>query len=47
MSMRADPDIVLLGEMSELETIKLALGCASMGMLDCELRKLKVEKPKR
>ncbi len=32
-AMRADPDIVLLGEMRELETIKLALGCASMGML--------------
>jgi twitching motility protein PilT len=31
--MRHDPDIVLLGEMRELETIKLALGCASMGML--------------
>jgi len=32
-AMRADPDIVLVGEMRELETIKLALGCASMGML--------------
>lgn len=32
-AMRADPDIVLLGEMRELETIRLALGCASMGML--------------
>jgi len=32
-AMRHDPDIVLLGEMRELETIKLALGCASMGML--------------
>ena len=31
--MRHDPDILLLGEMRELETIKLALGCASMGML--------------
>ena len=31
--MRADPDIILLGEMRELETIKLALSCASMGML--------------
>ena len=31
--MRADPDILLLGEMRELETIKLALSCASMGML--------------
>lgn len=32
-AMRADPDIVLVGEMRELETIKLALNCASMGML--------------
>jgi twitching motility protein PilT len=32
-AMRHDPDIVLLGEMRELETIKLALGCASMGLL--------------
>ncbi len=32
-AMRADPDIILVGEMRELETIKLALGCASMGML--------------
>ncbi|HVU16811.1 MAG TPA: type IV pilus twitching motility protein PilT [Candidatus Didemnitutus sp.] len=32
-AMRHDPDILLLGEMRELETIKLALGCASMGML--------------
>ena len=32
-AMRADPDIILLGEMRELETIRLALGCASMGML--------------
>ncbi|MFT5127366.1 MAG: twitching motility protein PilT [Rhodothermales bacterium] len=31
--MRADPDIILVGEMRELETIRLALGCASMGML--------------
>jgi len=30
---RADPDILLVGEMRELETIRLALGCASMGML--------------
>ncbi|MFP4531579.1 MAG: type IV pilus twitching motility protein PilT, partial [Desulfobacterales bacterium] len=30
---RADPDIILVGEMRELETIRLALGCASMGML--------------
>ena len=32
-AMRHDPDIILVGEMRELETIKLALGCASMGML--------------
>jgi len=32
-AMRHDPDILLLGEMREVETIKLALGCASMGML--------------
>jgi twitching motility protein PilT len=32
-AMRADPDIVLVGELRELETIKLALRCASMGML--------------
>ncbi len=32
-AMRADPDILLVGEMRELETIKLALNCASMGML--------------
>jgi twitching motility protein PilT len=32
-AMRHDPDILLLGEMRELETIRLALGCASMGML--------------
>jgi twitching motility protein PilT len=31
--MRSDPDIVLLGEMRDLETISLALTCASMGML--------------
>ena len=31
--MRHDPDIVLLGELRELETIQLALGCASMGIL--------------
>jgi twitching motility protein PilT len=31
--MRHDPDIILVGEMRELETIKLALSCASMGML--------------
>ena len=31
--MRHDPDIILVGEMRDLETIKLALACASMGML--------------
>ncbi|MEY4489505.1 MAG: hypothetical protein RIQ79_2013, partial [Verrucomicrobiota bacterium] len=30
-AMRADPDIILVGEMRQLETIRLALGCASMG----------------
>src|SRR4029079_15819710 len=32
-AMRHAPEIVLLGEMREMETIKLALGCESMGML--------------
>ncbi len=32
-AMRHDPDIVLVGEMRELDTMKLALSCASMGML--------------
>jgi twitching motility protein PilT len=32
-AMRHDPDIILVGEMRELETIKLALSCANMGML--------------
>lgn len=32
-AMKGNPDIVLLGEMRELETIRLALNCASMGML--------------
>lgn len=32
-AMRADPDIILVGEMRELDTIRLALNCASMGML--------------
>ncbi len=32
-AMKGDPDIILVGEMRELETIKLALNCASMGML--------------
>jgi len=32
-SMRADPDIILVGEMRDLETISLALTCAAMGLL--------------
>jgi twitching motility protein PilT len=32
-SMRADPDILLIGELRDLETIRLALNCASMGIL--------------
>ena len=32
-SMRADPDIILVGEMRDLETISLALSCAAMGLL--------------
>ncbi|MDP0501045.1 MAG: PilT/PilU family type 4a pilus ATPase [Verrucomicrobiota bacterium JB022] len=32
-AMRAGPDILLVGEMRDLETIRLALNCASMGML--------------
>lgn len=32
-AMRADPDIIMIGEMRDLETIRLALNCASMGML--------------
>lgn len=32
-AMRSDPDIILLGEMRELETIRLALNAASMGIL--------------
>ncbi len=31
--MRADPDVILIGEMREMETIRLALNCAAMGML--------------
>ena len=31
--MRSDPDIVLIGEMRDNETIRLGLTCASMGML--------------
>lgn len=32
-AMRADPDIILVGEMRHIETMRLALRCASMGML--------------
>ena len=32
-AMRSDPDIILLGEMRDLETIKLALTTAAMGVL--------------
>ena len=32
-AMRSDPDIVLIGEMRDLDTIRLGLTCASMGML--------------
>ena len=32
-AMRADPDIILVGEMRDMETMNLALTCASMGML--------------
>ncbi len=32
-AMRSDPDIILIGEMRELETIRLGLTCAAMGML--------------
>ncbi len=32
-AMRADPDIILVGEMRDLETIGLALSCAAMGLL--------------
>lgn len=32
-AMRCDPDVILIGEMRDMETIRLALNCASMGML--------------
>lgn len=32
-SIRADPDVILIGEMRDMETIRLALSCAAMGML--------------
>jgi twitching motility protein PilT len=32
-AMRSDPDILLVGEMRQLDTMRLALGCAAMGIL--------------
>ncbi len=32
-AMRADPDVILIGEMRTCETMRLALDCAAMGML--------------
>ncbi|HKK18615.1 MAG TPA: PilT/PilU family type 4a pilus ATPase [Opitutales bacterium] len=32
-AIRADPDVVLIGEMRDMETMRLALNCAAMGML--------------
>ena len=32
-AMRADPDVILIGEMRDMVTIRLALNCAAMGML--------------
>lgn len=32
-AIRADPDVVLIGEMRDRETMRLALNCAAMGML--------------
>jgi twitching motility protein PilT len=32
-AMRADPDVILIGEMRNMDTIRLALNCAAMGML--------------
>ncbi|MGJ8652472.1 MAG: type IV pilus twitching motility protein PilT [Opitutaceae bacterium] len=32
-AIRADPDVILIGEMRDMETIRLALSCAAMGML--------------
>jgi len=32
-AMRADPDVILIGELRDCETMRLALNCASMGML--------------
>lgn len=32
-AMRADPDVILIGELRDCETMRLALSCATMGML--------------
>ncbi|MGC6423934.1 MAG: type IV pilus twitching motility protein PilT [Lentimonas sp.] len=32
-AIRADPDVILIGEMRDMETIRLALNCAAMGTL--------------
>jgi len=32
-AIRADPDVVMIGEMRDMETMRLALNCAAMGML--------------
>jgi len=32
-AIRSDPDVILIGEMRDVETIRLALNCAAMGML--------------
>ncbi|MGJ8638105.1 MAG: type IV pilus twitching motility protein PilT [Opitutaceae bacterium] len=32
-AIRSDPDVILIGEMRDMETIRLALNCAAMGML--------------
>jgi twitching motility protein PilT len=32
-AMRSNPDIIMVGELRDLETIRLALNCAAMGML--------------
>lgn len=32
-AMRADPDVILIGEMRDCQTMRLALNCAAMGML--------------
>lgn len=32
-AIRADPDVILIGEMRDMETIRLALNCAAMGIL--------------